>query len=1258
MTLPTIQSLKDEADLLGLTGDSVAKYCLDQQAIARDERAKERALIKLQTEAAEAAKIREHESSEADKIRAHELAMAQVAASNNNSNNNTSVPPVLVSDSPKLPIFKESEDITSYLIRFERIASLLNVDPDTYAARLGSLLTGKAVDIYASLPPEITNNYDRLKSSLLLAFRKTPDVYRSEFKNASPTVNESYEQFVTQLGRKLDYWIDSNHIEKDYESLREFILKDQLLASVPADLRLYLKEHGTLPLDEVVILADNWVSAHRSRLNKIPKVKPQKPTDSKQTDSHNYGNRRPVKCFSCGASGHIKRNCPKNPAIIDKPSKDSFHKVNVCWEDNQPREYLSTGTVNGSRVSTIYRDTGCSTVVVANEVLPNIDLSQCPVTQVSDYLGNVNSFPVVRCYLKCDFYEGFVNAIRAPIKFCSVLLGNIPGVKNVNPTISDESETNNILAVATRSSSRNITHPLIVPEIEPLDITPSEFSVLQNSCTDLADIRSKLTSNEIIKSRNGTTHQFKVINNLIYRVCLESKAKAQVAKKALVVPLSCRKLVLKLAHESLLAGHFSHRKTESRIAEIFYWPRMGTDVRNYCRSCDKCQRMSHKGRTKPVPLVKMPVFTEPFSRVSMDIIGPLFPATSEGHKYVLTLIDFSTGFPEALPLKNIDSISVAEALLQIFSRVGIPREILSDRGTQFTSLLMAELHRLLGVKPLFTTPFHPQGNGRIERLHSTLKSILRKVCADRPKEWHRYLIPTLFALREIPSDRSGFSAFELLYGKQVRGPLAVLRDLWEDSKLEFENRPTFQYIFDLREKLEDCAEVAVSNSEISSNKFKTYFDLKSQSRSFKVGDEVLVLLPDNSNKLLMSWSGPHKVIQRKNKVDYVIDKNGYHKTYHINLLKKYFRRATANLAAMVDERPPESLDFNVVQFVIEELAEEDSPPIHLPVATDEQPDVCQTLSKSQNEDLKEILISYDDVLSNKPGHTNTVVHDIKLITTSPTRSKVYPVPVHLREHFEREVDNLLELGIIQPSNSAYCSPVVLVKKGDGYRLTVDYRHLNSITVFDAEPSCNLEDDLHKFTGSEYFSELDLTKAYHQISMTKHAQELSAFPTHRGLMQYSRLPFGMVTACATYIRLMRIVLAGLPNVSFYFDNIFVYNQSWSDHVSTLRSVFDRLRAHGLTAQPAKCRFGFPSLNYLGFVVDKLNITPQQSKVSAILNAPLPTSKKALRSYLGMVSFYRRFIPNLSSLTGPLSDLPRKEIREPRAWNDKLRENFFI
>ncbi|KAK3887676.1 hypothetical protein Pcinc_008226 [Petrolisthes cinctipes] len=210
--------------------------------------------------------------------------------------------------------------------------------------------------------------------------------------------------------------------------------------------------------------------------------------------------------------------------------------------------------------------------------------------------------------------------------------------------------------------------------------------------------------------------------------------------------------------------------------------------------------MSPRGRVKLVPLQTLPIITEPFSRVAIDLVGPLSPPSSEGHRYILTLIDFATGFPEAIPLKSIDTISVAEALITIFSRVGIPREILSDQGTQFTPQLMQEIHKLLGVKPMFTTPYHPRSNGRIERLHSTLKAGLRKLCSDKPTEWHRYLIPTMFALREIPSDRTGFSAFEMLYGRKVRGPLAVLRDLWEDRKADEDARTSFQYVIELRSK--------------------------------------------------------------------------------------------------------------------------------------------------------------------------------------------------------------------------------------------------------------------------------------------------------------------------------------------------------------------------------------------------------------------------------------------------------------------------
>ena len=141
----------------------------------------------------------------------------------------------------------------------------------------------------------------------------------------------------------------------------------------------------------------------------------------------------------------------------------------------------------------------------------------------------------------------------------------------------------------------------------------------------------------------------------------------------------------------------------------------------------------------------------------------------------------------------------------------------------------------------------------------------------------------------------------------------------------------------------------------------------------------------------------------------------------------------------------------------------------------------------------------------------------------------------MREEFDKEVDRLLENGVIRPSKSPYSSPSLLVKKKDGsYRLAIDFRALNAITVFDAEPIGNIEEDFHLLFGSVYFSEIDLCQAYYQIPMAKESSKYTAFPSYKGLMEFSRMPFGLVCACASYVRLMRMVLGGMMGVTFYFD----------------------------------------------------------------------------------------------------------------------------
>ena len=186
----------------------------------------------------------------------------------------------------------------------------------------------------------------------------------------------------------------------------------------------------------------------------------------------------------------------------------------------------------------------------------------------------------------------------------------------------------------------------------------------------------------------------------------------------------------------------------------------------------------------------MPIVDIPFKRVAIDIVGEIFPASSRGHRYILTLVDYATRYAEAVPLKSITTTSVAEALVGIFSRVGIPEEILSDRGTQLTSAQMREVGRLLSLKQLTTTPYHPQCNGLVERFNGTLKMMLKRMCAEKPKDWDRYISALLFAYREAPQESLGFSPFELLYGRTVKGPLQILRKLWTKEETDPETRST------------------------------------------------------------------------------------------------------------------------------------------------------------------------------------------------------------------------------------------------------------------------------------------------------------------------------------------------------------------------------------------------------------------------------------------------------------------------------------
>ena len=235
----------------------------------------------------------------------------------------------------------------------------------------------------------------------------------------------------------------------------------------------------------------------------------------------------------------------------------------------------------------------------------------------------------------------------------------------------------------------------------------------------------------------------------------------------LVIPESFREKVLMLANETLMSGHLGIKKTMNRVLTEVFWPGVCGDVTRFCKSCDICQRTIQKGRVTKVPFGKLPLIDTPSKRVAVDIVGPIKPHSERKSRYILTIIDYATRYPEAVALPGIETERVAEVLVEMFSRVAIPDEMLTDCGSEFTAEVMKEVSRLLSLQQITTTPYHPICNGLMERFHMTLKHMLRRMCAQRPKDWDKYLPALLFAIREIPQESLGFSPFELLYGRNV-----------------------------------------------------------------------------------------------------------------------------------------------------------------------------------------------------------------------------------------------------------------------------------------------------------------------------------------------------------------------------------------------------------------------------------------------------------------------------------------------------------
>ena len=315
------------------------------------------------------------------------------------------------------------------------------------------------------------------------------------------------------------------------------------------------------------------------------------------------------------------------------------------------------------------------------------------------------------------------------------------------------------------------------------------------------------------------------------------KGGGRISVEQLVLPGKCIEMVMGIGHIIPLAGHLGRRKRLKMILQRLWWPGISKDVGVFCKACSKCQLTSSR-KVCPVPLMPLPVMEVPFQRIGMDVVGPL-PRSRTGNRFVLVVVDYAKRYPEAIPLRTVDPEQVAEALRAFFSSVGIPVEILTDQVSNFMSKLLKEVYHLMVVKPICTSPYHPQTDGLVERFNQTLKAMLRK-SAEEGKDWDKLLPYVLFVYRKVPQETTGFFPFELLYGREVRGPLDVIRETWEADLSSGES--IVSYVVRMRERLEAMAELVKENVGKAQRHQKEWFDRQARAREMKVGEKVLYAL--------------------------------------------------------------------------------------------------------------------------------------------------------------------------------------------------------------------------------------------------------------------------------------------------------------------------------------------------------------------------------------------------------------------------------
>ncbi|KAJ8356897.1 hypothetical protein SKAU_G00196910 [Synaphobranchus kaupii] len=306
------------------------------------------------------------------------------------------------------------------------------------------------------------------------------------------------------------------------------------------------------------------------------------------------------------------------------------------------------------------------------------------------------------------------------------------------------------------------------------------------------------------------------------------------------------------------------------------------------------------------------------------------------------MLDYATRYPEAIPLRTMATKGIARELMLLFSRVRLPEEILTDQGTPFMSRIMRDLCQLMKVTQLRTSVYHPQTDGLVEWFNQTLKKMLKKTMEADGRNWDQLLPFVLFAIREVPQVSTGFSPFELLYGRRPRGLLDLAKEAWEQQPSP--HRTMVEHVEDVREWMATIWPMIREHMAKAQTAQARIYNRGAQPREFAPGDKVLVLVPTSECKFLAKWNGPYEVIEKMGTVNYQV---------------------------AVKTEP-------------------------VKVQMGEQ------LTLSQRQDLQDLINRNRDVFSTEAGHTDQIQHRIVMEPGKRVKLRPYRIPEARREAIAAE----------------------------------------------------------------------------------------------------------------------------------------------------------------------------------------------------------------------------------------------------------------